>query len=295
MAYRLKRKKSIQHNLQRIAQEQIDRAIIEITDPELESHKAVHQVRKRCKKLRGLIRLVRPSFGDYAFENAFLRDTARNLSGLRDAQTILNTFKKLAQQMEQPLDTSLQVTITDRLEQRRQDTTYRHLEMESRLARFAERMQLLQHRVNDWQLDKSGFRAVKKGLIITYGRGRKAIRKAYTKPSTARFHEWRKLVKYHWYHARLLQPIWPLMMDVEIVAADELSDLLGDEHDLAVLSDTLKDEGALFSSPEQMASIIAVITQQRTQLQQQCLPLGKRLFAEKPKHLARRLHAYWKS
>ena len=50
------------------------------------SRATVHDVRKRCKKVRGLLRLVRPGLGpDYRRANADVRDAARELSSLRDA------------------------------------------------------------------------------------------------------------------------------------------------------------------------------------------------------------------
>lgn len=61
----------------------------------MDRHKIVHQVRKRCKKLRGLIRLVRPEFADYSAENAEFRDAARRLSPVPDARAILECYDRL--------------------------------------------------------------------------------------------------------------------------------------------------------------------------------------------------------
>ncbi len=88
MAYRIKKgDKSVQAGLRRIADEQIGRALGEIDDDDLDFAEKVHQVRKRCKKLRGLIRLVRPAFDDYSAENGAFRDAAQMLSGVRDTRT----------------------------------------------------------------------------------------------------------------------------------------------------------------------------------------------------------------
>lgn len=53
---------TVEAGMRRIAAEQIERAIAEIDDTGLDRHETVHQVRKRCKKVRGLVRLVRPAF-----------------------------------------------------------------------------------------------------------------------------------------------------------------------------------------------------------------------------------------
>ena len=51
---------SLSAGVRRIARGQVEEAIAELDDPALEAGDAIHQVRKRCKKLRGLVRLVRP-------------------------------------------------------------------------------------------------------------------------------------------------------------------------------------------------------------------------------------------
>ena len=93
MAYHLRRKDaSVQAGVQRIALSQVNAAIEEIDDPALGPHETVHQVRKRCKKLRGLIRLVRSVFPAYEDENAAFRDAARTLSFVRDAEAKAETY-----------------------------------------------------------------------------------------------------------------------------------------------------------------------------------------------------------
>src|SRR5690606_21626149 len=65
---------------------------------------AAHQIRKHCKKLRGLVRLVRSSFPDYRKENTAFRDAARLLSGVRNAQSMLETCEKLEEKCGDRLD-----------------------------------------------------------------------------------------------------------------------------------------------------------------------------------------------
>ncbi len=62
MSYRLQRSESVIQGVKRIAREQLDKALTDIKNEDMDRHEAVHQVRKRFKKIRGLIRLVRPSF-----------------------------------------------------------------------------------------------------------------------------------------------------------------------------------------------------------------------------------------
>lgn len=77
MSFKLNRSESIENNVRRIARQQIDKAIGEINDTVKDRNEVVHQVRIRCKRLRALIRLVRPAMGKiYALENSRTRPVA---------------------------------------------------------------------------------------------------------------------------------------------------------------------------------------------------------------------------
>ena len=63
MSYRFEPGEKVERGVKRMAREQIDKALAEIDSDELDVHERVHQVRKRCKKLRAIARLVRPALG----------------------------------------------------------------------------------------------------------------------------------------------------------------------------------------------------------------------------------------
>lgn len=209
MSYHLYRKKTVRAGIVKIAKSQIDKAIEEIDDEELDRHEVVHQVRKRCKKLRGLIRLIRPIFPEYKTENAFFRDAAGELSSVRDAQSVIECFNDLTEYYQDGTGNVSFEPIRRQLIERREEVVDDAVELEEKLKKFRVRMIEARGRVKKWKIGKEGFDAIADGFIKTYKRGRKAFPKAYEKPSTENFHEWRKRVKYHWYHCRLLRRIWP--------------------------------------------------------------------------------------
>ena len=116
---------------------------------------------------------------------------------------------------------------------------------------------------------------------------------AYEHPGPERFHEWRKRAKYHWYHCRLLEDMWPPVMKARIVEADRVSDLLGNEHDLSVFLEILRQEGDEFGDDKTVVALSGLLEGRRTELRDEVKPIGERLFAEKRKHLERRLGSYW--
>jgi len=295
MAYRLRRDKSVQKSLRLVAVEQLDKAIDELQCPELDRHETVHQVRKRCKKIRGLIRLVRPEFADYKSENKFFRDAARTLSHVRDAQSRLECFDALQARFDDQLDFSPLAPLRDQLESRRGEIADNQIDLEQRLEKFLAQMREARQRAERWKIDRDGFPAIKGGLKKTYRRGRQAFAAAYRDPTTENFHQWRKRVKYHWYHARLLRRIWPDSMASHREAADGLSDLLGDDHDLAVLRHTLITSSCLFPTGFDLQPLIVLIDRRRSELRGAAQPLARCLFAERPSQLAGRWKTYWKA
>ena len=134
---------------------------------------------------------------------------------------------------------------------------------------------------------------IEDGLLRTYRRGRKALRIAYETPTAENFHEWRKRVKYHWYHLRLLRELWPAPMKPLAAEAKRLADLLGDDHDLAVLRETLVRDADTFGSASLIEALRALGKRRQDQLRTESKPLGWRLFAEKPGDFSRRMQRYW--
>ncbi|MFG0332480.1 MAG: CHAD domain-containing protein, partial [Maioricimonas sp. JB049] len=151
-----------------------------------------------------------------------------------------------------------------------------------------------------WSLEADGFDAIAGGLGKTFGRGIKALKRARESRTDEDLHDWRKRVKYHWYHCRLLRELWPQMLMARIHELDRLSDLLGDDHDLAVLNQTISDTPGPFGDAvgpfgdaATRAALRGRIEQRRRDLQRQAFDLGHRVYAESAKRLTQRFEAWW--
>src|SRR5207245_2593683 len=82
--------------------------------------KAIHQARKSVKKLRGLLRLIKPEMGKlYVSESTALRDIGRALSELRDAAAILETFTSVVNEYSGELKPSAVAVIRKGLQKRK--------------------------------------------------------------------------------------------------------------------------------------------------------------------------------
>jgi len=296
MAYRLRLDAPLADDIRRLAAEQVDSALAETRDGALTRERAIHQARKRCKKIRAVLRLVRPSLGTHhRRDDRLFRDAARRLADARDAGVVVATYDKLLQRLGDDAAGPF-APLRELLERRRERLSEADTALEAVLARFRDDMAAARARIDRWSLDDGGFRAFSGGLKNTYAQARKLTVAARAQPSVEGFHEWRKAVKYHWYHVRLLTPLWPVEMRARSEALHTLSELLGEEHDLAVLRAALAAETEHAEAAQALLpGLVELLEQRREELQGEARALGQRLFAEKPKHLAYRLRAYWRA
>ncbi len=287
MAYRFRSDDhSVEHAVRRIAREQIDKAATSIEDGEDRSV-AIHDVRKRCKKLRGLVRLVRPVFELYADENADFREIGRLLGGAREMAVLSDTYAQLAQHFEQ-IDQQAQFRFKEGLQAQEQA-----VDPAERLGEVRERLRLARARVGDWSLAADGWEAIGPGLMQTYLRARTALERIGTSHAPSRYHELRKRVKYHWHHMRLLRPLHPKELAARIHLAAEVGDRLGEHHDLAMLGAALRRSPDAFGSAAEVETAQALARRQRIALEEQCLREARRLLAESAESLTERLGAEW--
>jgi CHAD domain-containing protein len=293
MSYRLHFNESLADGMPRIVGEQLDRAMAELTGDATDLPEAVHQVRKRCKKIRGLLRLFRGAFSaSYSEENAWFRDLARRLSAARDAEAMLESLDRLCEAFSEELGADAFATVRHAMVDRRAEVQD-DVELPQRVRETTSQLQDARTRVLGWRLDEDGFAAIEKGFSRTYRRARKALDASYKDPTPERFHEWRKRVKYHWYHLRLLRELWPAPMKALAAEAKQLADLLGDDHDLAVLRETLMQERDDLGDQEEIDALAALVQRRQDQLRTQAQTLGWRLFADTPANYCRRLQAIW--
>jgi CHAD domain-containing protein len=291
MSYRIRPDATIRKNVRRLVRRELDRALAALDDPgALGLQETVHDVRKRCKKVRGVLRLARPGLGaEYGRANAEVRDAARELSPLRDAHATLATFDELiaSTQGERAAGGALD-DVREALV-RRADEAER-ADASRALALAAEGLARVRDRVGRWSPDDD-LAILLSGLSRNYGQGRRAYRASLADPSGEAFHEWRKRAKYGWYHVRLLQPVAPSALGPLAKRLKDLSDGLGDEHDLAVLRGMILASPADFGDGAEEA--IALIDAVRGDLQDRCHRLGARLYAERPRAFGERVGGYW--
>lgn len=276
--------------VRRVALDQIDTALEEAADDGISEAERIHQLRKRCKKLRGLIRLVRPGLGEYARENTAFQDIAHRLADVRDARALVETCDALKAQFEDQLYANAFSTIRGHFEKRAK-TVESAPDLSKRLKQAADDLTAARERACLWTVDPDGAESIAGGVKKTYGRGCAAMKAARETPTGENLHEWRKRAKYHWYHLRLLKNT-SLVAKAEVGPASDLADLLGDHHDLHVMAEALDAAGDI-ADADAMAAFRGLMRARQDMLEAEAFRLGKAVFAEPPKVAAHRLATYW--
>lgn len=283
----------LEHALWRIAVEQLNGAVSDLDNTQYSAHDKVHEVRKRCKRLRGLLRLVRPALAEYPKANAWVRDMSRDLSLYRDNQAVIETLDALLK-ADQPPCPGLAASPfrAALLAQRDSEAGASKNNVQQALKQVNKALKRARQEIRGWQLEKDKPQVWLMGLRDTYCQGRHAMARAVRTPSAEHLHEWRKQAKYHWFHLQLLENLWPAMLVPWAQQVHLLSDLLGDEHDLAVLQMQLDLYCQQCPNDQGSALLFERIEKRRAELVEKACALGQRIYAERPKALAKRFAAY---
>ena len=127
-----------------------------------------------------------------------------------------------------------------------------------------------------------------KSLARTVWRNRQACQIAYAESRAESFHEWRKRAKDLRYYLNLVSKAWPVVLDGCKAAAKDIEGRLGDDHDLAVMRDTILQEPDAFGNEEDINAFLEIVDQHQKKLRSECRMLADRFYSEKSKSRLRR-------
>ena len=280
-------------------------------DPATAAH-TIHETRKALKRLRALLRLLEHQFGsdEYTRASHALRNAAQRLSGPRDAEVMLATLDALIARHPRKLGRRSGVRqLRKRLlaEQKRSElATFG--DPATRTAVLTE-LHSFRARVTAWQLaPRPGIALVERDLTNIYKQGKKRhLRVLRGKGDrTIPLHQWRKRVKDLRYAAEMLQhrnPPQRSRADQRLRElarrADSLGELLGEDHDLAVLARHLRagkraDPRAggpptWRTKPNTRRALLKAIAKRRRELHKRALRDGARLYRHSPRKFISRI------
>ncbi len=300
MSFELKRKEAVPDGIRRVIGERIDKAMAALNGDARKTpdDEAVHEARKRFKQIRGALRLARKELGNKKFgrENRTFRDAGRPLSEVRDAKVMVDTLKDLAKRYKGRLSPAafkqFQVALNKRRIKIRESVLNRNHAARSIISHVRK----AEGRTSDWSMTHNGWKAIAPGLRKTYRAARDAMLEAVREDSDEALHEWRKRSKDLRYAIELLSRAWPEALESFSESISHLTDLLGQDHDLAVLQEIVDHDFADTGSDEAQKSLLkALVSQRRSELLDEARELGRKIYAESNQQFLDRVHGYWRA
>ncbi|WP_299585255.1 CHAD domain-containing protein [uncultured Microbulbifer sp.] len=188
-----------------------------------EAH-AVHELRKHCKKLRALLRLVyRDKNLRYKLENNRYRNIAQRLSASRDLVSVRAALLSLAPPAHfEKMHRLLQQMLNAEPEQ-------------GSFQRVEELLTQAQADIHKWPPQNIHWEDIASAYSRDYRRARKAWMATRYGDNAYKLHQLRKRVKSHWYHSRLLGGRYPQSIEIRCEPLGQLAQILGDWRDLFLL------------------------------------------------------------
>jgi CHAD domain-containing protein len=277
----------------------------------------------------------------YEREHELLRRCGTQLAKARDAEVLLATLDGLIERKPKQLGARGGVQrLRARLLSERDGAAALALADSATHAGVLGDLRAMRVRVSTWELaDEAGIEAIEPALTRLYSKGRRRMRRAKRargdRARGRKLHEWRKRVKDLRYAAEVLERAdagkgSAKQSGTETSAGkggkskrrdkareqaragtafvhelakrvDDLGEVLGEEHDLAVLAERVRAEakrgdgsrapGTGATGASARKALLKAIAQRRKRLRGRAFRDGKRLYARKAKQLLRRVRA----
>ena len=293
MAFHFKKKESPTKAVRRLGRERIGKALDQLQ--KCDRLEAIHSVRKEVKKVRAVLGLIREKTGGNTYRKGVktLRAAGRLLRDARDAHVRPRTLERLMTHFRDRLAASSFSGIKKILRQSCQAETREFLKGGA-VARVDRMLQKFNRRAGDLKVRAEGWGAIRLGLGESYRQGQKSLAVARKEPSPENLHQWRKHVQDLWHQLRLLCPVHPKELRGMTDTLKQLSQYLGDDHDLVMLWQFETRRCARWHAGE--VELMRQLNElRRKELQTEAFRLGARFYREKPSAFCRRLENYWRA
>jgi len=273
----------------RVADCLIKNAVDRIRCPTDDRGEDLHLVRVTIKRLRAMLRLIRPVVSKTAFdrENVRLRTAARRLSVARDADVARQTLEMLRSSKGRERDaTAIALAGFSKNGEPEADINKTMKQTELDLGQTRRNLHRLRISGREWK-------AIEPGLREVYRQCRKRMERALGQGDDDAFHKWRIRVKNLYYELQMLQSVWPAHLDKMVAGLGKLQDKIGADHDLVVLKRSLHRSPDAFGGAESVEQVLNSLDDKRRKLRRITEPLGKAIFDQTSRSFVRELGRHW--
>ena len=283
----LRRRETLRQGLLRSAESLTD-SVTAHFEKSGDDEEALHRLRTTIKRIRALLRLIRPAVESAFFdrENERLRTAARLLSGTRDSEVARETLKALPARHQSTREAMN--AVLPGLEKRVERAKAHKANVNEIKARLEQTIQGFRQ----LQLPGTDEEVINTGVRMVYKQGRRRMKSAIRTGDADAYHRWRIRAKHLYYELQFLEPIWPKRLHRMISRLSKLQDRLGLDHDLTVLRAELKKTPEAFGGEEAVKHIVSCLDRQSHHLRRAAEPLGRKIWCQKPGRFTRRLREH---
>lgn len=291
MSYKLKLNERLESSVRRIGTEQIDSAVARLTgagDPV----EIVHGTRKSLKKIRALLRMARPGLADGVFEqeNTRFRDIARQLSQVRDQHVLRDVIAALHGTSDGQVKAAFGAAASQ-LAATTADAGHADLPT-ALLKSAAAKLEVARASMSRLEVD-DGHQTAFAGITDCYRKARRAMHHGFTTLDAEDLHEFRKHAQHHWRHMQLMSAAWPEYFEARASTARRLSMVLGDDHDLAMVSSHVAEPGSLALTTRRRILILSAVEARQVSHRWEARRLAHQLFADPPRVFCETIARHW--
>jgi CHAD domain-containing protein len=271
----LLRGESISEGLKTIASLQLEKAIEELGGNNV-SPEPVHNARTYIKKTRAIIQLASPALGsirrDYLL--GMLHEAAIRLAPLRDSEVQVQSLDLLLESEGLPPEeySSLRNGLADIAKQQRNNDI-------RQIPRVLNFLKKILKTVPKWPINPLEGKDLRRRVRRIYRRGRTTLDLCTANNDPEVFHHWRKLVKQLCYTLRITSRFWPDEATSFIGSLNSIGEFSGREHDLTLLTRTLRKGPQNASS----ARILGIITTHLPKLHRRAMEAGIQFYESRPR------------
>lgn len=294
--YRLRNDETLQEGLKRIAVSLSHRLLSDLAVADSDRNVAIHDARKGCKLLRGLLRLIRPAMiADFHTKDDRVRLASARLSTLRDTSVMVKTVQRLLKSRDVPLSRKQKMAIRRIFDKQEGMKCEQPNDGGGQVSYFLSDMQEIVREMFQWSFSSDISLAAKGGFEATYRRCMKLMKVSRNKPTDENLHRWRKHVKYHEHHMRLLGSYWKGNVSKRSSRLARLAELLGDDHDLALIQEKVNARRTSQSTGhrDELSRFGKLISRRRIRLQTRAFKLGMKLFRKRPRTVVNKMKGPW--
>ena len=273
-------KENIGNELREAILSQITNSLGLETNSDSSDEVKVHELRKVVKRCRALLKLLRPALDESSFYDLdeILGRSARLLTDQREATVNLRTFINLTNRSKTRLPDDLKNNILNELTKNiNQSYNLAQNNFPNQLHESLLSLMLIKDKFENLILHHIEDKDLKLLLRKTYQKTAKLYGDARFSLDTEIIHKWRKFTKHLLFQLKLSPFQTKGKMGRMISSLEELSDTLGNEHDLAIMEDYLKSNFEFSSNDQQQIHLI--VSKERSRLQKRAFIIGAKLFS----------------